>query len=96
MAPDFFRLDNTVTVTESSKKTDVWAFGMTIYVRPKVAPFLEIAAKIVKGNTHGRCALFPYHAGFFGDNFTHQTRTSSCTRRAFNFTTPATVLVEYM
>lgn len=57
---------------------------------------LEIAAGIVKGNTHGRCALFPYHAGFFGDTFTLQTRTTSCTRRAFSFTTTATVLVEYM
>lgn len=59
--------------------------------------FLEIAAaEIFKGTTHGRCALFPYHAGFLGDSFTHQTETTSCTRRAFSFITPATVLVEYM
>lgn len=99
MAPDFFQLGNTVTVTESSKKTDVWAFGMTIYVRPKVAPYLSLrsfAAEIVKGNAHRHCALLQYHAGFFGDNFTHQTRTTSRTRRAFSFATPATVLVQYM
>lgn len=46
MAPDFFRLGNTVTVTESSKKTDVWAFGMTIYVRPKVAPELSLRSPL--------------------------------------------------
>lgn len=31
MAPEFFQLEN--NVTEPSESTDVWGFGMTVYVR---------------------------------------------------------------
>lgn len=31
MAAEFFQLES--NVTESSERTDVWGFGMTVYVR---------------------------------------------------------------
>lgn len=33
MAPEFFAIHG--NITEHSDKTDVWAFGMTVYVRYK-------------------------------------------------------------
>lgn len=60
MAPDFFQLDNNVTVTESSKKTDVWAFGMTIYVRPKVAPYLSLRSPLLNSSKELLTGAVPY------------------------------------